>query len=117
LQEKQGNASAAAESYQRALVIDASLSDPHSAASDWLNYGQFLRRQRQPERLVYACMLRAESLLRATPGEELSAVAHARSESEARLGRGAILVRRSSDAVAKEALSIPASSFSSSPSQ
>ena len=111
LEEKEGEYRAAAQSYQRALTIDAVLSDARSAASDWLNYGQFLRRQHQPERLVFACMLRAENLLATTPGDELSAVSQARAESEARLGREAVSVRGRSEALAAESLSLPASSF------
>ena len=62
LQEKWENIATAATAYQRALAIDASLSDTLSAASDWFNYGQFLKRQHQPERLVFACFLRAEEI-------------------------------------------------------
>jgi tetratricopeptide (TPR) repeat protein len=112
LQEKQEDAASAAQSFQRALALDNSLADARNTASDWLNYGQFLRRQHQPERFVFACMLRAEDLLKATPGEELTAIANARTESEVRLGRDAVAVRRKSEAVAKEAFSLPASSFS-----
>src|SRR5271167_4476820 len=36
LQEKQGASAAAAQSYQNALALDASLPDPKSAASDWV---------------------------------------------------------------------------------
>ena len=111
LQEKRGDAIGAAESYQRALALDVLLSDARGAASDWLNYGQFLFRQHQPERLVFGCLLRAEDLLRAAPGDELSTIVSARTESEARLGRGAAAARRASEAAAKEALSLPASSF------
>jgi tetratricopeptide (TPR) repeat protein len=112
LQEKRESAAAAAAAYQRALAMDASLSDPVSARSDWFNYGQFLRRQHQPERLVFACLLRAEELVSAASGAELATIAQARAESEARLGRQAAAVRRSSAAVRKEALGLPASSFS-----
>ncbi|HEV1993951.1 MAG TPA: hypothetical protein VGR03_06455 [Candidatus Acidoferrum sp.] len=112
LQAKRESIAAAAGAYQHALAIDASLSDPVSAGSDWFNYGQFLRRQHQPERLVFACFLRAEELVNTTPGAELTTIAQARAESEARLGREAAAVRRSSGATAKEALDLPASSFS-----
>ena len=112
LQEKREDMGAAAAAYQQALAIDASLSDPVSAGSDWFNYGQFLRRQHQPERLVFACFLRAEGLVNTTPGAELSAIAEARAKSEARLGREAAAVRRSGEVVAKEALELPVTSFS-----
>jgi tetratricopeptide (TPR) repeat protein len=112
LQEKRGDAAAAAAEYQRALAIDASLSDPVSTASDWFNYAQFLRRQHQPERLVFACLLHAEGLVNTTPGAELSAIVQAREGSEARLGREAVVVRRSSTAIEKLARELSASSFS-----
>jgi tetratricopeptide (TPR) repeat protein len=111
LQDKNGYAAAAAQSYERALAVDGGLADSPSAASDWLNYGQFLRRQHQPERLVFACLLRAEGLLAATAGDELSAIVQAREESEARLGRDAAAVRRMSEALLQEALSLPPSVF------
>jgi tetratricopeptide (TPR) repeat protein len=113
LQDKRGNASAAAEAYQRGLSIDASLSDAVSAGSDWFNYGQFLRRQRQPERLVFGCFLRAEELVSKTTGAALTTIQQARAESEARLGREAAASRRSSGTLVKEALDLHASSFSS----
>src|SRR6267378_4033725 len=112
LHEKRESIVAAAAAYQRALAIDASLSDPVSAGGDWFNYGQFLRRQRQPERLVFASLLRAEAMMNSSPGAELATIAQARAESEARLGHKAAAVGRSSAAVAKEALDLPASSFS-----
>jgi tetratricopeptide (TPR) repeat protein len=110
-QEKQGDPAEAAQSYQHALALDAALSDPRSTASDWVNYGQFLRRQGKPERFVYACLLRAEELLRASPGTELSAVANARAETEAHLGREAVSVRNNRDAILAEALHLEAASF------
>jgi tetratricopeptide (TPR) repeat protein len=112
LEDKRGSAAAAAEAYQRGLSIDASLSDQTSAGSDWFNYGQFLRRQRQPERLVFACFLRAEELVSKTPGAALTTIEQARAESEARLGREAAVVRRSAATLAKQALELPASLFS-----
>lgn len=111
-EEKRQGIVAAAAAYQRALAIDASLSDLVSSGSDWFNYGQFLRRQHQPERLVFASLLRAEEMVKSSPGAELTTIAQARAESEARLGYQAAALRRSSAAVAKEALDLPASSFS-----
>jgi Tfp pilus assembly protein PilF len=112
LQEKHGSAAAAAEAYQHALNIDASLSDPVGAGSDWFNYGQFLLRQRQPERLVFACFLHAEELVSKIPGAELTTIKQARAESEVRLGREAAAIRHSGGALAKEALDLPTSMFS-----
>ncbi|HYL82652.1 MAG TPA: hypothetical protein VE263_00330, partial [Candidatus Angelobacter sp.] len=111
LQEKQGDPAAAAQSYQRALTLDASLSDARSAASDWVNYGQFLQRQGKPERFVYACFLRAEELLKIAPGAELPAVTKVRAESELHLGREAADVRNNRDTLLGEALHLQVSAF------
>ncbi len=106
LQEKRGDVSSTARSYQHALQIDAGLSDSRSAASDWFNYAQFLRKQKQPERFVFACLLHAEKLLRNAPSEELNVVAQARKESEARLGRGVADVQNKLDEALEESLKL-----------
>jgi len=112
LQERRGNAVEAAQAFQKALRLDASLSDSRSAASDWFNYGQFLRRQHQAERLVYVCFLQAEELMSTTPGEELSAIVQARTGSEKQIGREAAAVRHAKNDLMNETLSLPASFFS-----
>ena len=107
LQEKSGSAADAAQSYQRAFQLDAGLADPGSAAVDWLNYAQFLRRQGQPEELVFACMLHAQDFVSGIPGDELTAITQAVVESEARLGRvPAAKIRSSLDASLQKALSL-----------
>jgi Flp pilus assembly protein TadD len=108
LQEKQNDTQGEAHSYQRALQLDASLSDPRSAASDWFNYAQFLHKQQQPERYVLACLLHAESVLQNATGvgDELTVVSQARKESEARLGRDAIGVRLRADEMAAQSLTL-----------
>jgi Tfp pilus assembly protein PilF len=95
LQEKSAQPGDAAHSYQQALTLDATLADPRSAAVDWVNYGQFLRRQGQPEELVFACLLHAQQLLSTIPGDELLAVSQARAESEKRVGAAAAAKIRS----------------------
>jgi tetratricopeptide (TPR) repeat protein len=111
VQEKQGEIAGAAQSYQRALRLDAGLSDPASAASDWFNYAQFLRKQQQPERFVFAGLLHAENVLQKKPGNELTVITQARKESEERLGREAGDVRRKLDFVATESLSLKVSNL------
>jgi tetratricopeptide (TPR) repeat protein len=106
LQEKQGDIHGVAQSYQRALQLDAGLSDARSAASDWFNYAQFLRKQQQPERYVFACLLHAENVVQNAPGDELTVISQARKESEARLGREAIAVRRELDETVTESLGL-----------
>jgi hypothetical protein len=81
LQEKQVDIRGAAQSYQRTLQLDAALADRRSAASDWFNYGQFLHKQKQPERYVFACLLHTEKTLESAPGDELAVVSQARKES------------------------------------
>jgi hypothetical protein len=112
LQEHQSDITGAAQSYQHALQLDAALSDPRSTASDWFNYAQFLRKQKQPERYVFACLLHAENTLEGTPGDELRAVSQARQESEARLGKESAAVRSKLDGIVRESLSLQASAQS-----
>ena len=111
LQEKQSDIRGAAQSYQRALQIDAGLTDPRSTASDWFNYAQFLRKQQQPERYVFACSLHAENALQNTPGDELTVVSQGRKESEARLGKEATAARRNLDGLIAQSLSLHVSAL------
>jgi tetratricopeptide (TPR) repeat protein len=106
LQEKLGDAGGAARSYQRALQLDAGVSDPRSAASDWFNYAQFLRKQRQPERFVYAGLVHSENILKDAPGDELRVIKQARKESEVRLGNESSAVRRKANEIAVESLAL-----------
>lgn len=111
LQEKLGDAAGAANSYQRALHLDADLPDTKSAAIDWFNYGQFLLRRRQEEKLAFASFLRSEDLLHGTSAEELRQIRHAREMSESRLGAKAAAARKESAQLAGQALALPASAF------
>lgn len=103
LEEKGGNAAAARRSFQRGLALDARLPDARSEAIDWFNYGQFLRRQGRGDQLSYACLLRAESLLATTPGPEFQTVTKIRQQTEARLGRKALAIRKNLSAYLAEA--------------
>jgi tetratricopeptide (TPR) repeat protein len=109
LQERQNDIRGAAQSYQHALQLDTALSDPRSTASDWFNYAQFLRKQQQPKRFVFACLLHAENVLQKTVGDELTAISQARKESEARLGQEAAAVRRKLDETVTESLRLKVS--------
>jgi hypothetical protein len=86
--------------------LDAALADARSATSDWFNYAQFLRKQKQPERYVFACLLHAESILENTQSEELTVVSQARKESEVRLGKGSTAVRNKLDGIVAESLNL-----------
>jgi tetratricopeptide (TPR) repeat protein len=116
LQEKQGNATAALDSHQHALRLDEDLHDPQSAAVDWFNYGQFLRRQKQPERLAFACFLQAEKLTGETPSAEGVAIRQAKSEVEASVGsKAAAELRRDFTRPLQEALTLTTGKLTSKP--
>jgi tetratricopeptide (TPR) repeat protein len=87
LQDKQGNAAGALHSYQRGLALDQNLREPSSAAVDWFNYAQFLRRQTQPSQLVLACLLEAEQHAGSYSSQEGIAIEEAKREVETGLTR------------------------------
>lgn len=111
-QEKSGDVAGAARSYQRGLVLDRKVEDARSEGVDWFDYGQFLRRQDQPEVLAYACFLHAEDLLKPTPGEELETVRRIRKDSQAKLGAKASDARNNLPALLSQATSVAISTGS-----
>jgi tetratricopeptide (TPR) repeat protein len=111
VQEQMGENAEAAASYQQAIFLDETQNESHVIASDWFNYAQFLRRQRQPERLIFACLYRAEDIMNTTPGDALSAIVATRKESAARLGTQANNVPTNLSKLLSEALSLPATAF------
>ncbi len=110
-QEKIGDLTGAAHSYQRGLSLDAGSSDERSEAFDWFNYGQFLRRHGVSAELAYACYLRAEILLAGKGGENLQTVETARHEVEILLGSKAIAVQKNLPQFVARAAALPPSSF------
>jgi tetratricopeptide (TPR) repeat protein len=96
LQAKNGDAAAAAQSYQRGLALDAKSGDAPSEALDWFNYGQFLRRQNAPDDLVYASFLHAETRLNGSAGSELATVQTARRQVESKMGAKAAALAQAS---------------------
>jgi tetratricopeptide (TPR) repeat protein len=111
LQERTGDVKAAAESYQRALALDAKSGDAHSAALDWFNYGQFLRRHKQSGELVYACLLHAETLLAGTSGSDLETVKRVRREAERGMGVNANAAQKNLPELLARATALPPDSF------
>ena len=111
-QDRAGSPGDAALLLQQALMVDETEGDSRTAAIDWYNYGQFLRRQKQPERLVYACFYRAQDLLSTYPGNELDAAATELKISEQNLGAAANRLNSQISRLLSEALSLPAASFS-----
>jgi len=111
LQEREGDARSAAHSYQRSLALDGKARDPRDEAIDWFNYGQFLLRHGQPAALAYACLTRAEELLKDTGSPELETVQSALHKLEVQLGKNApASPSKLSDLLAK-ASSLPTTSF------
>ncbi len=96
LQSKNGDAAAAAQSYQRGLALDAQSGDAAAEALDWFNYGQFLRHQNVPDELVYASFRHAENLLNGTASPDLATVQAARHQVESKMGAKAAAVAQSS---------------------
>jgi tetratricopeptide (TPR) repeat protein len=111
LQDKRNDAAAAAQSFQRALALDAKSGDPLAEGSDWFNYGQFLRRHQLPKDLAYACFLRAENLLAAADPAELETVQAARRELEIQLGKKAPAAQKDLSALLARAANLPGSSL------
>ena len=94
-------------------MLDETQGEEYAAATDWYNFGKFLRRQKQPEKLVFACFYRAEDLMSTTPGAALSAIVSARQESEARLGAESRSLPAQLSRLLSQALSLPPSAFPS----
>jgi tetratricopeptide (TPR) repeat protein len=115
VQEASREFAGAAQSFQDAVMLDETQGEPTAAASDWFNYGQFLHRQKQPERLVFACFYRAEDLMSTTPGQELSAIVSARQQSAARIGSHAHSLPAQLSKLLSEAISLPNSAFTGTP--
>ena len=111
LQERTGDVKSAADSYQRGLALDAKSADPHAEALDWFDYGQFLRRHKMPDELIYACLLHAEQLLGNTGGTELETVKTARGQVGSRLGKNADKSQKDLPALLARAGGLPTQSF------
>jgi tetratricopeptide (TPR) repeat protein len=109
--ERSGSAGDASQYFQEALIIDETEGDPKTAATDWYNYGQFLRRHNQPEQLVFACFFRAQDLMSTNPGPELNAIAAAVNASQSRLGSGANQLPARLSKLLSQALSLQPSVF------
>ena len=106
LQDKSGDIAGAARSFQLGLALDSKVGDPRSEASDWFNYGQFLRRHNQPDELVYACFLHAESLLAGTSGNDLATVQAERRQIASKMGKKADVAQKELLALLARAASV-----------
>jgi tetratricopeptide (TPR) repeat protein len=75
--------------YQRALQLDATMSDNAATALDWQAYAQFLEQSGFPPRLAYACLVKAEAIADPRQDLQLSASTEMRKGLEQRVGAAA----------------------------
>jgi len=110
LRSKLGETKDAVPLYQRALQLDAGLNDPQSEAVDWYGYAVALKDSNFPARLVYASVLKSESLGSSEAGAAEGNPGRAmQKELEQRLGAEAAAIRRNPEPTLREALALDAS--------
>ena len=98
----------ALELYQAALNLDTVGSDLQSEATDWYNYGLFLRNAGFPSRLAYACLVKSGALMAKQSGRDtqLKTIAQAREETAKMVTGEQALIRRNPEPVLQEALNL-----------
>lgn len=92
--------------YQHALRLDAGTDDRLSESADWYNFALFLRDQGFETELVYASLLKAESLLKSSSSENLKLVVDERMRTESILGKKALAIRKNLATELKTALNL-----------
>jgi tetratricopeptide (TPR) repeat protein len=93
--------------YQHALQLDDAIGDRTSSAEDWFAYGHFLDHAQFPARLVYACLVKAESLEDFIPdASQRKLLANATGQAEKRVGSEARTIRRNLEPGLQEALAL-----------
>jgi tetratricopeptide (TPR) repeat protein len=109
LEAMQGKTPEALRLYQHALKLDSTINDPRSEAVDWYNYGLFLRDSGFPTRLVYACLLNSESLMKPfKDSPEFPPIVQAREEVQKKLAGEAGQLRHNLKPALEEALAFAA---------
>jgi tetratricopeptide (TPR) repeat protein len=112
VQETMRDVTAAAQSYQRVLALDATSSDSQTEGLDWFNYGQFLRRHGIANNLVYACFLKAEGLLQPYGGANLVTVQTMKHQLETKMSRAdEVQSRKNLPTLLTQSLNLPSTSF------
>ncbi len=93
--------------YQRTLQLDASNGDNAATAADWFAYGQFLNESGFPERLAYACLVKAESTAKLASKSPLpDSVTTTTARLEKRLGPVSASIRRNPEPALQEAIQL-----------
>jgi tetratricopeptide (TPR) repeat protein len=93
--------------YQHALQLDDAIGDQAASAEDWFAYGRFLDRAQFPAKLVYASMVKAESLEDFIPdASQRELLSDAARLAEKRAGTEASAIRRNPEPSLREALKL-----------
>ena len=104
---KMGRLDDALQGYQRALQLDNGNSDTDAAAVDWFAYSRFLNEAGFSDRLVYACLIKAEAEAKLGSKSPLpESVTNIREKLEKRLGGTAISIRRDPEPALQQALTL-----------
>lgn len=104
---KLGRRDDALQLYQKALQLDSTNSDIEAAAVDWFAYSRFLDESGFSDRLVYACLLKAESEAKLASKSPLpDSVSNIRQKLEKRLGGTATSIRRDPEPSLQQALAL-----------
>ena len=95
--------------YQEALQLDAKLNDPNTEATDWYMFALFLRRAKFPSSLVYAGLIKSQSLMSAdaSGGGSAASLNQITKELENELGPQAAAIRHNPDPLLHQALELP----------
>jgi tetratricopeptide (TPR) repeat protein len=93
--------------FQDALQVDDKLSDPASEAADWYMFAMFLRDARFPSDLVYASLIKSQSLLSPDASRRNSTgTEKLEKELEKELGSQSAMIRRNPDPLVREAMEL-----------
>lgn len=92
--------------YQQALKLDAEVQDNKVAAVDWFNYGKVLAKANASESMILTCFLKAESLVKDIPGEELTEISKARETLEKSTGIETAKIQQDLENYVNQALSL-----------
>jgi len=106
LESKSGRARDALYLYQNALKLDRSANDPAAEGVDWQAYGVFLNERGYPKKLAYACLVRAEAILRDVKTAPVPSPTQLRAKLEASLGKHAGAIRKNPAPLLEQALQL-----------
>lgn len=92
--------------YQRSVALDFGAANSKDLAISWQKYALFLRQSGVSEQVVFACFLKAESLIKNQSGLEVDSIKKSCQETESTLGDQAKEVRQNLDKFITNALTL-----------